>query len=129
MSKASIYFLIFFSIICCKSKNKISRSIVEFDVKIVEIDSLNNVYIYNCSTKDSNDSYRILAKKREVICQRKIEVNKLYKMKLEDLSSPIDNPQIKGFWFNNTRISIRDKNNRTSPIYTTKNINGLCYMK
>ncbi|MBK1898077.1 hypothetical protein [Chryseobacterium paridis] len=129
MLKLNIYLILIITIISCKSKISKTDTQIQASVKTIELDSLGSVYIYYCKPKGNNDIYRILTPKKTNSCKIKIILNKTYKMVLEDLSSPIFNSQIKGLWFNNTRVPIKDKTGRSSTIYTTYNLEGLCYIK
>lgn len=130
MLKLNIFLiLILIVIVCCKSKINTTNAQTDTDVKIIKLDSLESVYIYYCKTEGNDNIYRILTPKKKSSCKNTIVLSKVYKIKLHDVSSPIYNPQIKGFWFNNTRIPIKDKSGKSSPMYTTDNIKGLCYIK
>lgn len=107
--------------------SKIDTDIIT-NTEVIDLDSIENIYIFYCKTKGENENYRILKPKSKNTCENKITIGGVYKMKLKDLSSPIYSPHIKGFWFEKVRIPIKDKYGKSSNLYTTNNIIGQCYV-
>jgi hypothetical protein len=110
--------------VSCKTR---SNNAEYLNIKINRLDSIKNTYIYYSNNENDPEVFRILTPKIENLCKEKIIINNTYKIRLIDLSSPIYNPNIGGFWYNNTRISIKESG-VSSKIYTTEDIKGLCYI-